>query len=437
MDNIYTPNIPDRKGRKRVVIIGGGFGGMKTAKRLDSKRFQVVMVDRHNFHQFQPLFYQVATAGLEPGAISYPLRKDFRKRTNLHFRMCEAISVDPQKNILNTSIGEIDYDYLIVATGCKTNFFGNKDIERVTFGLKSTADAILMRNRLMLSFEEAITARTDKERTEAMTFVIVGGGASGVELAGALADLRRKVLRKDYPELNINTMEIHLIDGSPRLLAGMSENASEKAAETLERRGVRIKHGVTVTEYTNHTVKTSDGNSIRTRNVFWVAGVVPNSIAGLPESSYIRGRLVVDDTLKVKNTENIFAIGDTALLMDKEYPKGHPQVAQVAIQMGRTVAHNLNRITRKKEPEHFSYRDKGSLATIGKNAAVADICGMKISGIVAWWLWLFVHIMTIVGIRNRVSIFIDWLWNYINNDVSLRLFIRPNKSRIYDEYGDY
>lgn len=436
MTTKYIANIPPKGNLKRVLIIGGGFGGLQIAKKIDRKHYQVVMIDKFNYHQFQPLFYQVATAGLEPGSISYPLRKNFQRRKNFHFRMCEAKYVQPVQHIVGTTIGDIEYDYLVIATGCDTNYFGNDKLKETTFALKSTPESILLRNKILLSLEEAVTAKTAEERKKLLTFVVVGGGATGVELSGALADLRKNTLSKDYPEIDFHEMDIHLIDGSPRLLFGMSEQASEGAAKALRKRNVLIKHNAFVLNYENDTIKISDGSEVQSRNVFWVAGVTPNGLNGMNEESYNRGRILIDEYLRVKGYEDIFAIGDTALLITDKTPKGHAQVAQVALQMALRLAKNLNGRIKNKKPEKFSYQDRGSLATIGKYAAVADLGPFKFSGIIAWWLWLFVHILTIVGMRNKISVFIDWVWNYFNYDVSLRLYIRPKYSPIYEEQDE-
>jgi NADH dehydrogenase len=426
-------NIPDSGALKRVVIVGGGFAGLQIAKKLDNKIYQIVLIDKNNYHQFQPLMYQVATGGLEPGSISYPHRKIFRNKENLYIRMCKARSVVPQRKVVVTNLGEISYDYLVIATGCDTNFFGNESLKETTFPLKSVSESILMRNRLFLTFEEALNIQDEQDLSDKLTFVVVGGGATGVELSGTLAEMRKNILPKDYPGLDINKVQIHLVDGSPRLLFGMSEKASENAAKELRKRGVIIHHEVFVTSYEDNLVRMSNGKELRSANVLWVAGVTPNSLAGMDESSYFRNRLLVDDYNQVKGYEDIFAIGDTALLISDKSPKGHPQVAQVALQMAKRLAKNLNNKAVNKPLEKFEYVDKGSLATIGKNAAVADLGKFKFSGVVAWWLWLFVHIMTIIGMRNKVAVFIDWIWNYLNYGVSLRLFIRPKESKIYKE----
>lgn len=424
-------NIPHPDKLKRVVIIGGGFAGLELAKSIDLEKYQVVILDKNNYYQFQPLLYQVATAGLEAASISYPLRKMFHKKKNIHIRMCTALSVEPEKQLLRTTIGAIQYDYLVIASGCSTNYFGNNTLKETTFSLKSVPEALLMRNRILLSFEQALDTKDPQEVQKLMTFVIVGGGPTGVELAGALADMRKTILPKDYPELDFDKMEIHLIDASPRLLMGMSQEASNKAAEALKSRGVILHQDIFVKSIDNNKVAMSNDTSLTSQNIFWVAGIKPNSLNGLSQETYDRGRILVDEYNKVKGHDHIYAIGDTCLLISESSPKGHPQVAQVALQMAKLVASNLNNPL--KPEKKFVYKDKGSLATIGRNAAVADLGKLHLHGFIAWWIWLLVHIMTIVGARNKVAVFIDWAWNYLNYDVSLRLFVKPQNHRIYDE----
>ncbi len=426
-------NIPDSGSKKRLVIIGGGFAGLELAKKINKSHYQVVLIDKNNYYQFQPLFYQVATGGLEPSSISYPHRKNFQKNKNFHFRMCEAECVEAENKLVKTNIGDITYDYLVVSTGCDTNYFGNDSLKESTFALKTVSESLLLRNRILLSFEEALNAKDDEELREILSFVIVGGGATGVELAGALADMKKSILPKDYPEIDFSKMEIHLVDASPRLLFAMSEKASENAAKTLRGRGVIIHQDISVKSYDKPCVEISDGTHLYSRNVFWVAGVKPNSLKGLEETAYNRGRLAVNEFNQVQGYDDIFAIGDTALLISDNTPKGHPQVAQVALQMAKRLAKNLNNTAEGKDWDRFSYVDKGSLATIGRNAAVADLGKFRFGGWFAWWLWLWVHILSIVGMRNKVSVFIDWVWSYLNYDVSLRLFIRPKFNKMYKE----
>lgn len=430
-------NIPDKGNKKRIVIIGGGFGGLQLAKTLDAKLFQTVMIDKVNYYQFQPLMYQVAMAGLEPSSIAYPHRKTFHNKSDFHFRTCLAQHVSPDEKILETSIGLIRYDYLVIATGCDTNYFGNDKLKDTTYALKSISESLLARNRILLSFEKALSARTEEKVRELLTFVIVGGGATGVELAGALADMKKTVLPKDYPELDFDKMEIHLVDASPRLLFAMSPEASAKAAETLTKRGVIIHQDIPVKDYDFPVVQLNNGETIRSRNVFWVGGIKPNSLQGMSEESYNRGRIAIDEYCAVKGYDGIYSIGDTSLLISDNSPKGHPQVAQVALQMAKNLAKNLNNEA-KGNPNKvkFVYKDKGSLATIGRNAAVADLGKLHFGGRVAWWLWLLVHIMSIIGMKNKLLVFMDWIWNYITYDVSLRLLIKPKYNQMYDKIDE-
>ncbi len=420
--------IPDLAGKKRVVIVGGGFGGLKLATKLNPKYFQVLLLDKNNYHQFQPLMYQVAIAGLEVSSIAYPFRKNFQKKKHIHFRMCEVTAVIPETNTIETNAGSIEYDYLVIAAGCDTNFFGNDALKATTITLKSVSEALYARNSILSSFEKASVSKDEKEIDKLMTFVVAGGGATGVELAGSLADMKRFVLHKDYPELDMSRMQIHLIDASPRLLFAMSEEASANAAKTLAGRGVIIHQDVSVSSYEDGLIKASDGSEIYTSNVLWVAGIKANKISGFKPAVYGRGgRLIVNEHCIVNGFNNIFAIGDIAYMETTEYPHGHPQVAQGAIQMAEFLAGNLEKQVRNQTLLPFRYKDKGSLSTIGRNAAVADLHHLKFGGRIAWWLWLLIHIFSIVGVKNKIVIFLDWAWNYVTYDLSLRLLIRPEK----------
>jgi NADH dehydrogenase len=419
-------NIPPAKDKKRVVIIGGGFGGLKVATTLDPKYFQIVLLDKRNYHQFQPLFYQVATSGLEPSTISFPFRKVLQKRPDLHFRLCEALSVDTELSCVETTIGRVRYDYLVVATGCDTNFFGNQKLKESSLVLKSTTEAINMRNEIIFSLECAASTADPEEREKLLNFVVVGGGATGVELAGALAEMRKFVLPKDYPDFKVQRMRIYLVDGLNRLLNAFSEKASKEALEHLTKLHVDVILGATVTSYENDEVQLSNGESIKSKNLIWVAGVKGNSIEGFEKELYGRGnRIVVNEFNQVNGFKNVFAIGDTALVTTQDTPNGHPQVAQPAIQQGVNVAHNLNKFEADgSDFKPFKYVDKGSLATIGRNSAVAELPYARFRGFLAWVLWLFVHIMTIVGVKNRLMVFINWMWSYITYDQSLRLLLK-------------
>jgi NADH dehydrogenase len=419
-------NIPPAKDKKRVVIIGGGFGGLKVATMLDPRHFQIVLLDKRNYHQFQPLFYQVATSGLEPSTISFPFRKVLQKKEDLHFRLCTALHVDTDLNCVETSIGRVRYDYLVVATGCDTNFFGNQALKDASLSLKSTTEAMNMRNHIIFSLECAASTADFEEREKLLNFVIVGGGATGVELAGALAEMRKFVLPKDYPDFKVQRMRIYLVDGLPRLLNAFSEKASKEALEHLTKLHVDVILGATVNSYENDVVKLSNGESINSKNLIWVAGVKGNSIEGFSKELYGRGnRVIVNEFNQVNGFKNIFTIGDTALMVTPETPNGFPQVAQPAIQQGVNVANNLNHFEATgADFKPFKYVDKGSLATIGRNSAVAELPYAQFRGFLAWVLWLFVHIMTIVGVKNRLMVFINWMWSYITYDQSLRLLLK-------------
>lgn len=431
--NLIT-RIPDPAGTKKLIIIGGGFAGLELAKKVDKKKYQVVLLDKNNYYQFQPLFYQVATSGLEPSSISYPHRKNFQNSKNFHYRMCKAQYVIPEEHILRTNIGDIPYDKLVIATGCDTNYFGNDKLREDTYPLKSVSESLLLRNRILMSLEEAMNARNEEELKEILTFIIVGGGATGVELSGALADMKKSILPKDYPEIDFGKMEIHLVDASTRLLSGMSERASACAARVLSQRGIILHQNVFVKSYNKPVVELSNQTKLISRNVFWVAGVKPNALEGLAETAYDqRKRILVTPYNQVNGYHDIFCIGDTALMITEKTPKGHPQVAQVALQMARNLAKNLNKETNEKDYTSFTYVDKGSLATIGRNAAVADLGKFRFGGRFAWWLWLWVHILSIIGMRNKLAVFIDWVWSYLNYDVSLRLLIRPKQNKMYEE----
>lgn len=421
-------DIPDKEGRKRLVIIGGGFGGLKLARKLKSNKFQIVLLDKNNHHIFQPLLYQVATAGIEPSAISFPYRKIFKKREHFHIRICEALQVYPENNLLETSIGTLAYDYLVIATGCTTNYFGNEDMAKRTMALKNTSEALFNRNQILDSFEQAQNTANEEERKRLMTFAIVGGGATGIELAGALAEMRKFVLPQDYPDLNIDEMRIILIDGAPRLLSAFSEVSSQEVADYLKKRDVEIKLDLRVINYENNQLVLSDDTILETKNVFWVAGVHANSLQGFPLEAYGPGnRLKVDNFNRLLEHSNIFAIGDTALMVTIDYPKGHPQVVQPAIQQASNLIRNLQRMEEGLPLQPFVYHNKGSMATIGRNHAVVELKKMRFGGFPAWAVWLFVHLMSIVGVKNRLFIFVDWTWSYFTYDPSLRIIIKPLK----------
>jgi NADH:ubiquinone reductase (H+-translocating) len=423
-------HIPPARTR-RVVIIGGGFAGLKLARKLFGSGYQIVIIDRNNFHQFQPLFYQVATAGLEPSAISFPLRKIFQKVPDVHVRMAELLEVVPSENKIVTSIGSLEYDYLVIATGAVTNFFGQENFIRYAFQMKSISDAIFIRNTILQNYETALNESDPEVIGSYLNVVIVGGGPTGVELAGALGEMKKYILPKDYPELDFSRMKIYLFEASPSILKGMSLSSVNAVKGYLSKLGVELRLNAMVKDYDGVKVILGDGNSLVTRTLIWAAGVTCDPVPGLDASVYGRGKRITTDVHnRVKGYENIFAIGDVALTATEGYPDGHPQVAPVAIQQARLLAKNINRIQKGKELKTFRYIDKGTLATVGQNRAVAELPGLQLKGILAWMLWTFVHLMSIVGVKNRFFIFTNWAWNYLTYDQSLRLLIRPSKRQL-------
>jgi NADH dehydrogenase len=418
--------IPSSK-LKRIVIIGGGFGGINLVKKLHNKGFQIVLLDRNNYHTFQPLLYQVATGGLEPDSIAYPLRKIFQGYKEFVFRMANVEEVNTETNSVRTNIGIISYDYLVFAMGSTNNFFGMKNVENHSMPMKSLAQALDLRSLLLQNMERSLQI-SDNQRF--LNFVVAGGGPTGVETAGALCELKRHVLPNDYPELNFSRARIILAEAGPALLAGMSSFASQKALDGLTSMGVEVLLNTAVKDYDGEKVTLGDGRTIETASFVWSAGVKGESINGLhPKSVAGNQRILVDKFNRVEGYSNIYAIGDIALMVgDENYPKGHPMVAQVAIQQAANLAKNFVTVANSKEPKPFRYKNLGSLATIGRNKAVADFSFIKLKGFFAWLVWMFVHLMTIVGFRNRVIVFINWLWSYISYDRAIRLIIRHFKN---------
>ncbi len=426
MRQISNMNIP-RTDQKRVVIIGGGFAGICLAKSLRGSKFQLVVIDRQNYHAFQPLLYQVSTAGLEPDSIAYPIRKILKKNKNFHFRMATVNGIDPDVSEIQTSVGSLEYDYLIIATGTKTNFFGNAALEQNAMPMKSVPQALNIRSLSLQNFERADQCEDLVERQALLNFCIVGGGPTGVELAGAFAELKRHVFPRDYQHMDIDEMEIHLFEGADRLLPPMSETASRKSLEFLMNLGVRVHLNTLVKDYDGDILTTNKGETIRTKNFIWTAGVTGASIRGIKEESMHEhlNRYRVNRFNQVKGYPKIFALGDIAFMETERYPGGHPQVAQPAIQQGKHLAKNLKLLEKGKSMVPFEYHDKGSMATIGRNKAVADLPFWSFGGFFAWFIWMFVHLMSLVGFRNRVIVFFNWVYNYINYDKAARLIVRP------------
>ncbi|MFN3404509.1 MAG: NAD(P)/FAD-dependent oxidoreductase [Cytophagaceae bacterium] len=421
--------IPDSH-YKRIVIIGAGFGGLALARKLASKKFQVVLIDKYNFHQFQPLFYQVATAGLEPSAISFPLRKAFQSYPNVHIRITEVISINPERNTIHTKLGELQYDYLVLAMGADTNYYGMKNIMEKAMPMKTVGEALALRNHILQNFEDALSVEDPIERERLMKIVVVGAGPTGVEVSGTLAEMKKTVLPKDFPDMDFSPMEIYLIEAGPKVLGPMSEQSSEKAEKYLHNLGVKVKTGLGVKDFDGKTVFLNDGSVIESNTLIWAAGVKANFIKGIPENSIHRsGRIIVDRYNKVEGLQNIYAIGDQAIMVEEKFPNGHPQVVQPATQQAANLASNLQRMQHGKPLKQFSYKDLGSMATVGRNLAVVDLPYIKFQGFLAWLFWMFVHLMSIVGVKNRLLIFINWFWNYITYDQSLRLIIKPAEKK--------
>lgn len=414
--------------QKRVVIIGAGFAGLKLAKDLSSKLFQVVLIDKNNYHQFQPLMYQVATSGLEPSSICFPLRKIFHGKQNIFIRIAEVEFISTKHQIIETNLGEVEYDYLVLSYGAVTNYFNNKTIEENAFSMKSVSDALLLRNSLLQNYEKALVAQTERERESLLNVVVVGGGPTGVELAGAIAEMKQKILPKDYAEINFHQMHIYLLEASSRLLNGMSDKSGEAVKAYLNKLGVEVKTGTAVQDYDGSTVKLATGQSINSNCLIWATGVKGLKIKGLPDTSFASNdRILVDKFNFVLDTKNIFAIGDIALMKTSDFPKGHPQVAQAAIQQAELLAKNLKAINTKGLLEEFQYQDKGSMATVGHNLAVAEIGKIKLKGFMAWAIWMLIHLLAIIGIKNRLIILLNWTWQYFTYDPSLRLIIKPKE----------
>jgi NADH dehydrogenase len=421
--NIPKSNLP------RVVIIGGGFAGINLAKTLANKNIQVVLIDKHNYHTFQPLLYQVSTSGLEPDSIAYPLRKIIKKHETSFFRLAEVTSINSESNKISTNIGDLNYDYLVIATGTKTDFFGNKSIESNSMPMKTVPQALNIRSLILQNFEKAAIANSKQKQEAYLNFVIVGGGPTGVELAGAIAELKNNILPRDYHDLDPNDMKIHLLEGANRVLPPMSKHASKKAERFLKALGVQVHCNTFVKDYDGLTVKTNSDLEMQSETLIWAAGVTGSPVLGLDVNALVEqaNRYRVNSYNQVEGYNNIFAIGDIALMPSDKYPKGHPQVAQPAIQQGTLLGKNLMRLINNKPLQTFKYKDKGSMATIGRNKAVVDLKHYKFGGFFAWFVWMFVHLMSLVGFRNRVIIFFNWSYNYINFDKAARLIIRPFK----------
>lgn len=422
-------NVPEQK-VPRVVIIGCGFGGLELAKSLRKVPVQVVLLDKNNYHTFQPLLYQVATAGLEADSIAYPIRKIFEGQKNFHFRMGEVLSIVTAENKIVTSIGELKYDHLVIATGSTTNFFGIADFERETLPMKSVTEALNLRSMILQNFEKALLTKDVHEREALMTFVIVGGGPTGVELAGALSELKRHVLPNDYPELDFRKMRVILVENGGEVLQAMLEGNRNNAKKYLEELGCEVWLNTGLQKYNGTVAETNTGKQLHTLNVIWTAGIKGKYPEGLnPEVINKRERILTDEYNKVNGYENVYAIGDVACMVTKDYPQGHPQIAPVAIQQAELLAGNIDKHIKQWTPNKFKYFDKGTMATVGRNRAVVEVGRFRFGGLLGWLAWMGLHLMLLVGFRNRVVVFVNWLWNYISYDRNIRLIIRPYEKK--------
>ena len=418
-------NIPETD-KKRVIIAGCGFAGLTLAKKLKNSGLQVVIMDKHNYHQFPPLFYEVASAGLEASSILFPIRKIFQHYKDYYIRKCEIKSVDSAKNQLITSAGTVDYDYLVLALGATNSYFGSKEMEVNSKGMKTIAEVIDLRNTLLMNLENSLISTNQDEKDRNLNIVIIGGGPSGVEIAGALAEMNKYIIPKDYPELKERKVNIYLLEGASRVLHMMSEKSSMKAKRFLEKMGVSVLTNTLATGCDDKCVLTNDGKKICTSLIIWTAGIRGIRIDGLPPEVYNKNsRIIVDPYCRVKGYDNIFALGDITFLTEEKFPSGYPQVAQVAIQQAKLLAENLKRKQKNKTPMEFRYKDLGIMATVGRHLAVVELPYVHFQGVLGWLVWMFIHLMSIVGVRNKLIVFINWAWKYFTYDQSLRLILRP------------
>lgn len=419
----------------RVVVIGAGFAGLQVARKIDTEHYQLVIIDKHNFHTFQPLLYQVASSSIEPDSIAYPIRKTLRDKKNAYYRMATVKGIDTSRCIVRTNIGDLDYDKLVIATGANNNFFGNKSFEANALPMKNLTDSLDLRSKILGNFERALNTHDLHEREELMNFVIVGAGPTGVELAGALAELKTKILPRDFPDLDFRIMSINLVEGADRVLANMDASSSAKAEKYLRKLGVNIWTSTLVEDYRDNTVYTNEsGLEFNTDTVIWAAGVVGNVPEGIDRGLIGKGkRVITDGLLKMKGSENVYVLGDAGLVQTEDYPNGLPMLASVAMQQGSYLAKAFNKAIDGVEPEPFKYFDKGTMATVGKNLAVVELGKLRFQGFIAWWVWMFVHLMLLVGFRNRVVVFVNWAWQYARFNSGLRLIIRPFRGKDDDE----
>ncbi len=409
--------------RKKIVVVGCGFGGLQFIKHLKKNRFDILLIDKVNHHQFQPLFYQVAASQIEPATISFPLRRIFQNRKDVRIRLATVESVNHAQKQVQTSIGNFGYDYLIIATGAKTNYFNNEQIEKNALSLKSTYKSMSIRNKTLMNFEKILS---DPDNDGLYNIVIVGGGATGVELAGAFAEMKKEVLPKDFPNILASKVNVYLLEGSNSTLSAMSSYAQKYSEKYLREMGVIVKTGVFVDGYDGRVVTLNNGEIINSENVIWSAGVKGNAIGGIPAHLMLpSGRVKVDRTNRIEGLDGVYAIGDVAYMETEKYPKGHPQLANIAIGQGKNLARNIAKIEQGKADKlkPYTYRNLGTMATVGRNKAVVDVPFVKFKGLFAWLVWMFLHLMLILSVRNKLVIFINWAYNYISKNSSLRLIL--------------
>ncbi|NNK80272.1 MAG: NAD(P)/FAD-dependent oxidoreductase [Flavobacteriales bacterium] len=417
-------NIPETD-LPRVVVIGCGFAGLKFIKKVNSRYYQIVLFDKNNYHTFQPLMYQVATAGLEPDSIVYPIRKIFKGKKNFYFRMAEVQEVDTKLKEVRTSLGKLSYEHLVIATGATNNFFGMKDMEDHSLPMKSLVESLDLRSKILQNFEAALNTSDIREREALMNFVIVGGGATGVELAGALAELKKHVLPHDYPDLDVRRMQIHVVEAADRVLSAMSQNASQKSEDFLRKLGVNVWLNTKVLGYDGTLVNT-DKKELMAKTLIWSAGVQGDPVDGLKVEMARGNRLPVNEFAQLEDYDKVYALGDVAMMATEKHPNGHPMLASVAGQQGGWLANNFNRLARGKELRPFTYLDKGTMATVGRNLAVVDLKNFKFSGLFAWLTWMFVHLMLLVDYRSRLIVFVNWVWSYFKYDRGARVIVRKS-----------
>ena len=410
---------------KKIIIVGSGFAGLRLAQDLENTNYDVLLIDKNNYHQFQPLLYQVATARLEPASISFPIRKVFQHSKNIRIRIAEVLSIDSNSKTLKTTIADFKYDYLVLAYGCTTNYFGNTQIEKFAFSMKSVPEAIQLRNRILQTFEDTLVAKPE-DLQALMNFVIVGGGPTGVELAGALSEMKKNILPKDYPDKDFRKLTVYLIEGSSSVLKPMSSDSQKKALQYLLELDVVVKTNAVVTNYDGLSVELNNGETIASKNVIWAAGIIGKILDGLPKEAITRGnRIIVNRKCEITALKDTFAIGDIAFMETPKYPNGHPPVASVAIEHSIFLADDFKLISEKNSLLNFEYHDKGAMATIGKRKAVVDLPKFRFQGRVAWFVWMLVHLVMILNLKNKLSIFINWIFSYFNNDSTLRVLIKP------------